>query len=43
MIILLKIGLETLVIPTAETTNDMTVKFFPETILLLKWIVLKHF
>ena len=29
-------GSKILVVPTAQTTNDMAVKLFPETILLLK-------
>ena len=32
-----------LVIPTGKTTDHMALKFFPETILLLKWTILKEF
>ena len=36
-------GSKTLVVPTAKTTDGMAMKFVPETILLLKWTILKDF
>ena len=34
---------KSLVIPAGKTTDHITFKFFPDTILLLKWTALKEF